>query len=167
MNFSTKNRFKDYCGGLILCGLGTAAALQAQSYHLGTLNRMGPGFVPMALGILLAGVGLVLLAATALRREEAAPSGLPALPGAAEEGHHGPDWRGWGCICAGVIAFAVLAEHAGLIPATLGCVAITAMGDRENTWRDAILLAIGIAIMAVAVFWWGLGVLMPLVKGIY
>ncbi|MDJ0389087.1 tripartite tricarboxylate transporter TctB family protein [Roseomonas sp. E05] len=165
MHLALKERYKDYCGGLILCALGAATALQGKAYHLGTLSRMGPGFMPTALGVLLLIVGLVLLAACALRRDEAAPS-RPSLPSAEETIPLRAEWRGWLCICAGVIIFAALAEPVGLIPATFAAVVVTAMGDRENSWRDAILLALGMVIFAVVVFWWGLGVLLPLIKGV-
>lgn len=165
MRLAPNARNKDYCGGLILCALGAAAAFQAQAYHLGTLSRMGPGFVPTALGVLLFLVGLALLATTALRRDEAAQA-LPAMPSAEEHAPLRAEWRGWLCICAGVLIFAALAEPVGLIPATFAAVVVTAMGDRENSWRDAILLALGMVFFAVVVFWWGLGVLLPLIKGV-
>ncbi|HWL82017.1 MAG TPA: tripartite tricarboxylate transporter TctB family protein [Roseomonas sp.] len=165
MQLARKERRKDYCGGLILCALGAATALQGQAYHLGTLNRMGPGFMPTALGVLLFVVGLALLVACAMRRD-GAPSTMPPLPSAEETIPLRAEWRGWLCICAGVLIFAALAEPVGLIPATFASVIVTAMGDRENSWRDAILLALGMVAFAVVVFWWGLGVLLPLIKGV-
>ncbi|MBE9607620.1 tripartite tricarboxylate transporter TctB family protein [Acetobacteraceae bacterium H6797] len=140
-----------------------ATAAQGQTYHLGTLNRMGPGFMPTALGVILTLIGLALLIQTFFRRVEPAP-----MPGHSPSAEHpistATQWRGWLCICAGVLAFALLAEHTGLIPATFACVLITAMGDVENRWWEAIVLAVGMVIASVGIFWWGLGVLLPLVK---
>lgn len=157
---------KDYCGALILFALGAATAVKAQEYHLGTLNRMGPGFVPTALGVILAAVGLALFVTTALRGNDPAEGPGMAMPSAGIEIPVRAEWRGWLCICAGVLAFAFLAERAGLVPATFACVIVTAMGDRENSWRDAALLALGMVVLSVGIFWWGLGVRLPLVEGL-
>jgi putative tricarboxylic transport membrane protein len=62
-----------YAGGLMLL-LGTGAAVTGSGYKFGSLARMGPGFMPVMLGILLAFLG-ILIAGTALgvdgaRRQE-------------------------------------------------------------------------------------------------
>jgi putative Ca2+/H+ antiporter (TMEM165/GDT1 family) len=156
MELLTSSRHRDYCGGLILVVVGLAAAIQAQSYQIGTLTRMGPGFFPAALGIILAAAGAVLLGTAMARNARATVIGdQPAR-------RHGPEWRGWICICLAVIAFAVLGELTGLVPATFACVFIAALGDRDNSLRDIVLLSIGVTIAGVIVFWWGLGILFPL-----
>lgn len=156
MNLLTSSKVKDYCGGVILILLGGSAAITAQGYKLGTLNRMGPGYFPAALGILMALAGLVLIG-TAMARH-ARQAAAEAAPGEA----HPAEWRGWLCICAGVLAFAGLGTVSGLVPATFACVFIAAMGDHDNRPRDALLLAAGVTLAGVAVFWWGLGILFPL-----
>lgn len=156
MELLTSPRYRDYCGGLILVIVGLAAAFQAQSYQIGTLTRMGPGFFPAALGIILAAAGVVLLGTTMARNARHA-----VIEGEGAR-RHGPEWRGWICICLSVIAFAVLGELTGLVPATFACVFIAGLGDRDNSLRDIVLLSIGVTIAGVAVFWWGLGILFPL-----
>lgn len=155
MELLTSPRYKDYCGGLMLVIVGLAAAWQAQSYQIGTLNRMGPGFFPAALGIILAASGVALLGTTMMRNARMAPIENQAA-------RHPPEWRGWICICLSVIAFAILGELTGLVPATFACVFIAALGDRDNKLLDILLLSIGVTIAGVAVFWWGLGILFPL-----
>src|SRR5436309_7693439 len=54
---------KDFCSGLIFVAIGTAFVVLAQSYRLGTLDRMGPGMFPTLMGCALALLG----AAIALR----------------------------------------------------------------------------------------------------
>ena len=155
MESATPSRYRDYVGGLILLVTGSAAAFQAQSYQIGTLTRMGPGFFPCALGIILAAAGVALLVATAFHNLRVPPIANPK-PG------HPPEWRGWICICLSVIAFAILGELTGLVPATFACVFIAALGDRDNKLLDIILLSTGVTIAGVVVFWWGLGILFPL-----
>lgn len=51
---------KDFAAGLLFTAIGTAFAIGAQEYNLGTSARMGPGYFPMMLGIILALIGVVL-----------------------------------------------------------------------------------------------------------
>lgn len=51
---------KDFFSGLLFMGAGVAFAWGASSYTLGTGARMGPGYFPLALGILLAVLGGVI-----------------------------------------------------------------------------------------------------------
>lgn len=52
---------KDFFSGLMFMGIGVAFAWGATSYSVGTGARMGPGYFPMMLGILLAILGGVIL----------------------------------------------------------------------------------------------------------
>ena len=51
---------KDFASGLMFMGVGIAFAWGATSYNVGTGARMGPGYFPLLLGILLAIIGLVI-----------------------------------------------------------------------------------------------------------
>ena len=51
---------KDFFAGLMFLLVGLAFAWGAGSYSVGTGARMGPGYFPMALGVLLAGLGLIV-----------------------------------------------------------------------------------------------------------
>jgi hypothetical protein len=164
-------RYRDCCGGLLLIVIGLGAAFQAQSYHVGSLRRMGPGFFPAALGIILALAGTVLLTSAIAAN---APADTAANTGQNDRQHaiaaqsrYAPEWRGWLCICLSVVAFALLAEYTGLLPATFVCVFIAALGDRDNSVRDALLLSIGMSIAGIVVFWWGLGIILPLLSRDY
>jgi hypothetical protein len=54
MELLTSPRYRDHCGGLILILIGLSAAFQGRSYQVGTIDNMGAGFFPVALGIILA-----------------------------------------------------------------------------------------------------------------
>lgn len=51
---------KDFAAGMLYSAIGTAFAIGAKNYQLGTSARMGPGFFPLMLGIILALIGVVL-----------------------------------------------------------------------------------------------------------
>jgi Tripartite tricarboxylate transporter TctB family len=146
----TSQRRKDLVGGLLMIALGIFAMVQGSTYTIGSFRRMGPGFFPVALGAILALVGLAIVAAawfSATDREEA------RLP---------PEWRGWLCIVASLVAFVVLGRYGGLLPASFAVVFISALGDRQNGWKSALLLSSAILVVAVVVFWWALQMQFPL-----
>ena len=51
---------KDFFCGLMFMGVGVAFAWGASTYNVGTGARMGPGYFPLMLGILLAIMGAVV-----------------------------------------------------------------------------------------------------------
>ncbi len=51
---------KDFFSGLMFMGVGVAFAWGASSYTIGTGARMGPGYFPLALGVLLVILGSVI-----------------------------------------------------------------------------------------------------------
>jgi hypothetical protein len=142
---------RDYYAGALMTVIGVLVACQGFSYKLGSLVRMGPGFFPVSLGTLLAILG-VAIAIGNMRRTDA---------GAVVE-REPAEWRAWGCILGGVAAFVVLGKYGGLVPATFVIVFLAAIGDRMNTWRTALVLALAMCAVAVVVFWWLLQIRLPL-----
>jgi hypothetical protein len=139
----------DYYGGALLILLGLYAVVQARQYSVGTLEAMGPGFFPAALGVLMTALGVIVAfqgARRGPRRGVSAPM----------------QWRGWGCIILSIVAFVVIARYGGFVPATFAIVFISALGDRRNSVRDAALLAAAICVVCVVVFWWALKLQFPL-----
>ncbi len=117
----------------------------AGSYSFGTLRRMGPGFFPAALGVLVAGFGALLALPALFRRGE-----LPR-----------PSPRPLVTITAGGLAFTYLIEPFGLVPATLVLVGLAALAEpRFRPLRTAILAA-ALAALAMLVFSEGLGIPVP------
>jgi Tripartite tricarboxylate transporter TctB family len=150
---------KDHYGALLLLALGAAVVAMGLGYKMGNLNRMGAGFIPVCLGILMIFVAVVL-GVTA-----AAPGTRPMmnpLPGHDSGGHKGPEWRGWSCIIGGVVAFVAFGTFGGLVPATFASVFVSAMGDKNNTWKHAAILGVAVTVFAVIVFHYGLQMTLPL-----
>ena len=144
---------KDYYGGGLMLLLGIGAIWKGFDYHIGTLSRMGPGYFPVIVGAVLALMG-VLIALGA--RSAAAPGKAKQAPP--------PEWRGWFCIVAANIAFIVLGRYGGLLPATFAVVFIAALGDRQNTFKSAFLLAIAMVVVCLIVFSWALQLQFPLFR---
>jgi hypothetical protein len=111
----------------------------------------------VALGVVLIILG-VLIGGNARRGEPAASLSAEHGGGA----HAGPEWRGWICILAGIGSFAVIGPYGGLLPATFATVFISALGDRDNTWLSALVLAVIMTVIAYVVFWYALQLQIPL-----
>lgn len=142
-------RARQYLSGCLVTLVGLAVTLEALTFGLGTMARTGPGLYPTVLGAAMTLVG-VLIAVVPDRTEHAVFAK--------------PDWRGWGCICLGVLAFIGLGETLGLGPATFGCVFIAAFGDRNATLRGSLLLAVAATVVAAVVFSWALKFQLPLLQ---
>jgi hypothetical protein len=127
-----------FAGGLILL-FGLVALLEGQRLGIGTLSDMGPGFVPMALGVVLSGLGVIIaLTGQATPDDSTEPDT--------------PDWRGTICILSGAVSFILLGCHTGLASAIFGSVFIAAIGDRTTTVKQAMILAAGVTIFGCILF---------------
>jgi hypothetical protein len=136
---------QDVLGGLALAALGVFAAVYAQRYEFGDLNRMGPGFFPASLGVLLALLG-VLIALPALFR-----SGPPILV----------RWKTFALVMASIVAFALTLKVLGLIFATMLAVVLASMADDDTQWKGRLLIAVGVAALTYLIFGLGLRMVLP------
>jgi hypothetical protein len=141
-------------GLLILFGAGTIA--EGLNHPIGTLRQMGSGFFPVALGVILVVLGLVIAAVAAI------PGRAPGR--GSEAAFVPPDWRGFFAIVSGIIAFIVLGAYFGLAPAAFGLVFISAMGDRSATLKSALVLALAMTAVATILFWYLLQIQFPLLR---
>lgn len=139
---------KDRLGALLLVLMGIGVVAEARSYNIGNLTRMGPGYFPVVLGIVLIAIGAFLMATSWKEKGDEAPEI--------------PDLRGTVLILLGVVSFVVLGHYGGLVPATFAATAISAMGDRNNSWRDAALLGAGMTVTSALLFHWALQMQFPL-----
>jgi hypothetical protein len=143
-----------YAGGLMLL-LGVGAAVTGSGYRMGSLAKMGPGFLPVVLGVVLAFLG-ILIAGTALGSSE--PDDSKFLP-------ENPQWFGWLCILSGPVLFIILGTYGGMIPAIFACVFVCALGDKTATYKSSAVLAGGITVFGVVLFHYLLGIPFPLLRG--
>jgi Tripartite tricarboxylate transporter TctB family len=142
-----------YAGSLVvLLGLGTV--LQGQTYDIGALTHMGPGFFPVVLGMALILIGILI-----------AGNGATSVPDASEDiVLKKPEWRGWLCVIAGPLSFIAFGKYGGLIPATFACVFISSLGDRTATLKGSLALAAGVTLFGVLLFSYILHIPFPLLR---
>jgi hypothetical protein len=127
---------KDFWSGLMFCGFAAVAILAARGYSLGTAGKMGPGYFPLLLGAVLAGLGLILIGRSLVLEGEPVPR-LHVLPIA-------------------VIAFAV--GLFGLMIEPLGLVVTLAVLTVVTAWAGADFRIVETGVLAVALIAFSVGV---------
>ncbi|SFZ81426.1 Tripartite tricarboxylate transporter TctB family protein [Devosia enhydra] len=144
---------KDYrlfWSALGLVALGGTFALLSLGYPLGTLHRMGPGFFPLVLGFILAGLGLVILLG----------AGTQTL-GAAKVA-----WRPLGFISAAILAFGLLIGPFGLLPATFVAALLSAFADASSRPLPVVVYSAVLTAGVWAVFVLVLGIPFTAIRGV-
>lgn len=144
-------RWPQFVAPALTVVFGIAVAAGGSSYEVGTLTEMGPGFFPTVVGCLIAALGLVMAAGTALHEVEA----LGAI-----------EWRPLVATIAALSAFALSVAPLGFAPATVLLVAIAAAGARGYSIVRVALLSLGLIAGVGAIFIWGLGMNLDLVAGV-
>jgi len=133
---------KDFYSGVMFMGVGIAFAWGATTYTIGEGARMGPGYFPLMLGLLLAALGaFVLFESLVVETEDGEPVGKWA-------------WRPLGFIIAANLLFGVLlgglpSVHVpamGMIVAIFGLTIVSALASDEFNLKEVLILA---AILAV------------------
>jgi Tripartite tricarboxylate transporter TctB family len=138
---------KDFFAGLIFVAFGLAAIIIGSNYSLGTAARMGPGYFPRILGILL----LVLGGALSLRALKIEGEPLPKFY-----------WKPTVIVLGSVIAFGILVNYIGLVLATIGLVFGSSAASHEFKPKEALISGVLLATLAVGVFIFGLNLQLPI-----
>jgi hypothetical protein len=139
---------KDVLCGLMFAGVGLFFLWLSYDYRMGSAVRMGPGYMPWWLGLLLILLGLAVAGRGLVRNG-------PRL--------ERPGLRPLLIIVAAVALFGLTVTRAGLIIATLVLVGLSslAMSERAQALQVAATAA-ALAAFSALVFVVGLGVPIPL-----
>lgn len=135
-------RLTDALGPLALVAIGITFAAGAWLHlDLGTLRRLGPGALPLGLGVILALLGAIALVQGLMQHAERIPP---------------PDLHALAAVGVAVTTFAALTERLGLLPAVFGAVLAmtTVIGDLP--WLGRLALALGVGVGVWAIFLLGL-----------
>lgn len=132
-----------FASGLIFLAIGGFAIIYGSRYRMGTATHMGPGYFPLIVASIVALLGLAS-AVTSLR---------PA---------HTPKPFVWHtiplvCVLAGIIAFGLLVERAGLVAAIAAVVVLGCYQRLLSRPWEVLLIGIILIVMSVGLFIHGLG----------
>ncbi|RWJ05768.1 tripartite tricarboxylate transporter TctB family protein [Mesorhizobium sp.] len=141
---------RDVIGGLAIMAIGAGFLMLGRVLPFGTAVRMGPGYFPSILSVLLFALGAII-AGLALR----SPSGASATKDIA--------WRGVGLVVGSVILFGLTMRGLGLAPVLVIVVLAAAFASQSARLRTAMPLALGLSCFCALLFIKALGLSLPLV----
>jgi hypothetical protein len=141
---------RDTLGGLCLIALGLFAWWESSHYELGTLRRMGPGFLPIVISIVILGCGVMQIAGSLIGNDETVER---------------PNLRALLAATGSVIVFALALRPLGLVIATVGLVLAVNLAGSSLPWRSLVALNIVLFAIVFGIFVLGLGMPLPLVPG--
>jgi hypothetical protein len=134
---------KDFLAGLLFIAFGAAAVIEAGGYPMGSTMRMGPGYFPVVLGAFLIGLGAAISGLNVASKEDR-PLGRIGL-------------RPLVLITVSLLTCAFLLKQFGLVPAIISTVWVSCIGGYEFRFYETLMLAVGLAVACVLIFYIGLG----------
>jgi len=133
---------KDFWSGLVFIAIAVAFMALAARYRLGTAEKMGPGFFPIMIGIVQAGLGAILLGRSfvldgpPLARMRLSPLAITVVA---------------------VVLFGIALDWLGLAAAITALVIVGAYADRSTRLVESVALAAALVFFSVFMFVWVLG----------
>jgi hypothetical protein len=140
---------KDFWAGMMFFLTGAGAILMARHYPFGSTLRMGPGYFPVVLSVILIAFGLYVML-RGLRKNE-------KIQG---------NWsiRALIVLPFSMALFGILMDLAGFIPALIALCFVSAASGKEFKFKEVLLMTIFLGVLSVAMFIWGLGLPYPLIN---
>jgi hypothetical protein len=138
---------KDFWSGMLFMAFGLIAVAVSSGYRMGIAARMGPGYFPRGLGVLL----LILGAIIALRGLRSKGEPVPAFV-----------VRPLVFVLGTVIVFGLVIPWTGVVLGTLFLIFVASFASHEFRWKEALVAGILLATAAVLVFIVGLKLQLPI-----
>lgn len=138
---------KDFWAGILFIGLGIFAIAVGSGYQLGSAARMGPGYFPRILGILLVVLGLIIAVNGVRVKGEPIP---------------GWNWRATLVVLGSVILFGYFVEKIGIAIGTVLLIVAASFASHEFRPKESVIVGVLLSAMAVGVFVIGLGLQLPI-----
>ena len=136
----------------MFAGFGVLALVMGSNLAVGTAIRMGPGYVPRMLSYILIALGIAIIVRAVI------------APGEPIERFR---WKPTTMITIGVVVFALLFETAGLAPALVALIFLSALGGQEFKLIETILACITLTILCIVIFKLGLGMNISIIQGVW
>ena len=138
----------DFLSGLMFIVVGLSFSWVARGYSMGTAARMGPGYFPFWLGIVLAILGVIVALSSMSREGESdrmARWDLKTLL--------------W--ILGSVVLFGLVLRPLGMVLSVVLLVLVSSIASHEFSWKGAVLNAVALVVISVGAFVYGINLQMP------
>ncbi len=137
---------EDFFAGVLFAAVGLAFAIGATNYNIGTGARMGPGYFPLGLGVILTILGGIIML-KGMVGKEGAKMGKVAL-------------RPLFCIIGANVLFGILLgglpklgiPAMGLVVAIYGLTLVASLADKQFRLKSVLMLATILAIISYGAF---------------
>ena len=139
---------KDVLAGALIIALGLAFALGALAYEVGDPLRMGPGYMPLALGIILIGLGIGIV--------------IKGFLAGGSEAIGGVDWRAMGLLTAALLFFGLTVRGLGVAPALFGTTLLASLARSRTPRIEMVAISAGLTVLSVVLFVFVLRLRLPL-----
>jgi Tripartite tricarboxylate transporter TctB family len=140
---------QDFWSGILYLGCGLFFSIFAMSYSMGTTAKMGPGYFPFWLGVILSLIGAYIALTSISKKAEVTE--IQKM-----------DWKTILTILGAVCAFGFLLQPMGLYIALFALVIISAFASHEFTWKGALINAVVLITMCYVMFVYALKLQFPL-----
>ena len=140
---------RDFGAGIMYMVIGLFFTIVATQYPMGTAAKMGPGYFPFFLGIIMTLLGLFVLI-----RSLSAKAAIESIPKF--------NWRIIGLITGSVVLYGILLPTMGFIVAVFVLVFMSASASHEFHWKGTLVNASFLIIFTYSVFVVGLKLQFPL-----
>ena len=140
---------RDFGAGIMYMVIGLFFTIVATQYPMGTAAKMGPGYFPFFLGIIMTLLGLFVLI-----RSLSAKAAIESIPKF--------NWRIIAQITGSVVLYGLLLPRMGFLVAVVVLVLVSASASKEFTWKGSLINAGFLVAFTYSVFVMGLKLQFPL-----
>jgi hypothetical protein len=145
---------KDLASGAFFTAAGLLyGGMAIVSLPIGSALNMGPGYFPIVLAGITAGLGLIIMARSFFTRQKTPYGVVP--------------WRGAIFISAATIFFALLLEDLGLLPTIFGSVALVSLAVPNCRIKEVLGASIVISALCALIFGYFLKLPVPIVGPVF
>lgn len=135
----------------VILAFGIVFLIGGLQLPMGSVGRMGPGYFPVTLSVILLAVSALLMLRGWTRRLSESAS---------------PDLWAMLLISLSTFGFAGVYLLAGLLPAIAVCVGATMAFDGRNSWKDILFATLFAMLLLWAIFIFLLDLPMPVLRGV-
>ena len=139
---------KDFASGLMFIVVGLGFSWVSRGYSMGTAAKMGPGYFPFLLGIVLAILGGLVLWGSLSRNVE-------------EDQLARWDLKILLWILGAVVLFGLMLKPLGMVLSVIALVLVSSMASHEFNWKGAVLNSVVLVVISVGAFVYGIDLQMP------
>jgi putative tricarboxylic transport membrane protein len=142
MKFRVRSQ-REFAAGLIFFSIGAIWLASSLSYRVGTATAMGPGYFPMVVSLILAGLGIgsVIRSLKFAEPDVMEPWPLVAIA----------------LVLGSVVGFGLLLESAGLIAAAAVLILLSCWSRLRARPFETLLLTVALIALVSGIFVFGLG----------